>query len=345
MASTTPKLYQNTRSGMSVALAGFMSIMVPAALTLGSVKYPGTLSIPTDNPSPYGYTISLLMFFIPSALLLLWLSTHPEAKTERQAFYTTIFCVFGTGCVLDFFFAYMFFYYTNVGATINVRLPAWSFQDWHWHMNALPIEEFGFYAGGAFFMTALYVWADLKWFPRPANNVIRRQLAEKYTGKKWWQILKFDWRVMLIGVVVCLVAVAARKALVPEPGFPGYFILLVMMAFVPTIMMFEIIEPILNWQAFTLMFTVLQLVSLMWEATLGVPYNWWNYHHNQMVGIFIGAWAQLPLESVIMWVAGGWATTILYEWWRLYFTIAAEPTPKPDAPTAVAASSDSTTST
>jgi hypothetical protein len=84
-------------------------------------------------------------------------------------------------------------------------------------------------------------------------------------------------------------------------------------------MMFETAGPLVNWQAFTLMFTVLQLVSIMWEATLGVPYNWWNYHHNQMIGVFIGAWSQLPMESVLMWILGGWATVIAYEQFRLIF--------------------------
>lgn len=33
----------NTRKGLPVALLGFSSIMVPAALTLNSIKQPGTL--------------------------------------------------------------------------------------------------------------------------------------------------------------------------------------------------------------------------------------------------------------------------------------------------------------
>jgi hypothetical protein len=311
--------FQNTRHGFSISMTGLLAIMVPAALALGSIKTPGTLSIPTDNPSPYGYTISLLLFFVPNVVLLVWLLNHPEAAVERKAFFATIAAVFAVGCVLDFFFAYDFFYYSNTGATLGIRLPAWSFHDMKWHTSALPIEEFGFYAGGAFFMTALYVWADLRWLTERVNALPSLEQAQGLVGKPWWKIFKFDWRVFLVGLVICVIAIAYRRAAVPEPGFPGYFILLMCIGFIPTVMLFETVEPLVNWQAFTLMFTVLQLVSLLWEATLGVPYNWWNYHHNQMVGVFVGAWAQLPVESIMMWILGGWATTIAYEAFRVVF--------------------------
>lgn len=306
----------NTRKGLPVALLGFGSIVLPAALTLNSVKSPGTLQIPTDNPSPHGYTISLLLFIMPGLLLLTWLLRHKEAPIERKAFFATLAAVFGVGCLLDFGFAYTFFKYPNQGATLGIRLPAFSVAEMRWIPDVLPIEEFGFYAFGAFFMLGMYVWADLSWMPhRKFAKNPRVWAGEIGDGP----VIKIDWRVALVGVIVCLLAVAYRKLFVSEPGFPGYFIFLMCIGFIPATMMFETAGPLLNWQAFTLMFSVLQLVSLIWEATLGVPYNWWNYHHNEMIGVFIGAWAQLPMESVLMWILGGWATVIAYEQFRLIF--------------------------
>jgi hypothetical protein len=55
------------------------------------------------------------------------------------------------------------------------------------------------------------------------------------------------------------------------------------------------------------------LVSLLWEATLAVPYKWWNYQHRQMLGLFIGAWAGLPIEAVCVWIAVTYATMIVFE--------------------------------
>jgi hypothetical protein len=306
----------NTRKGLPVALLGFASIVVPAALTLNTVKQPGTLVIPTDNPTPHGYTVSLLLFIVPAALLLAWLLRHPNAPIERKAFFATIAAVFGVGAILDFFFAYTFFLYPNRGATLGVRLPAFSLAEMRWISDILPIEEFGFYSFGAFFMLATYVWADLSWMPHRKNAKHPKVWAGEIGDGP---IIKIDWRVAAIGAVIIALAIAYRKLFVSEPGFPGYFVFLMCIGFIPTTMMFETAGPLVNWQAFTLMFTVLQLVSIMWEATLGVPYNWWNYHHNQMIGVFIGAWSQLPMESVLMWILGGWATVIAYEQFRLIF--------------------------
>jgi len=279
--------HRNTRKGLPVALLGFSSIALPAALTLNTVKIAGTLSpAPTDASTPHGYTISLLLFIIPGILLLSWLLRHPETRIERKAFFATLAAVFGVGCLLDFVFAYKFFVYPN-----------------------------RFYLFGAFFMLGMYVWADLSWMPdrKYARN------PRVWAGEFDKPVIKIDWRVAAIGVVICLLAVAYRKLFVAEPGFPGYFIFLMCIGFIPTTMMFETAGPLVNWQAFTLMFSVLQMISLIWEATLGVPYNWWNYHHSQMIGVFIGAWAQLPMESVLMWILGGWATVIAYEQFRLIF--------------------------
>ena len=55
------------------------------------------------------------------------------------------------------------------------------------------------------------------------------------------------------------------------------------------------------------------LISLFWEATLAVPYQWWGYQQNEMMGISIGAWAGLPIEAVLVWIAVTYGTTIVYE--------------------------------
>ena len=49
-----------------------------------------------------------------------------------------------------------------------------------------------------------------------------------------------------------------------------------------------------------LTFIALVFVSVIWEATLGVPYQWWTYREDEMLGIFVTAWANLPLEANIL---------------------------------------------
>ena len=51
----------------------------------------------------------------------------------------------------------------------------------------------------------------------------------------------------------------------------------------------------------------------VWEATLAIPYNWWNYQHRQMMGIFIGAWSGLPIEGACVWIAATYATAVVFE--------------------------------
>jgi hypothetical protein len=69
----------------------------------------------------------------------------------------------------------------------------------------------------------------------------------------------------------------------------------------------------INWRALSLTLFFMLLVSLLWEATLAVPYNWWNFQHRQMMGIFVGAWSALPFEEICVWVAVTYATAIVFE--------------------------------
>src|SRR5512133_3626268 len=175
----------HTREGLPKAILGLISLVLPAALALASVRDPGTLRVSTSNPSPYGYTISLLIFAIPSAVLIWWLMRRPGAHIERRAFGATVAAIFAVGCLLDFVFAYSFFTFTNQGATLGIRLPAWSFAQWSWIPDVLPLEEFGFYALGGLFMMALYAWADVEWMPKRGQKA--RERALELAGRRLWQ--------------------------------------------------------------------------------------------------------------------------------------------------------------
>jgi hypothetical protein len=59
-------------------------------------------------------------------------------------------------------------------------------------------------------------------------------------------------------------------------------------------------------------------VSLLWEATLAIPYGWWGYQNEEMMGISILAWGGLPLEAVALWIAVTYATVIVFEVIKLW---------------------------
>ena len=60
------------------------------------------------------------------------------------------------------------------------------------------------------------------------------------------------------------------------------------------------------------------LVSLIWEATLAIPYAWWGYHHDMMMGIYISAWHDLPIEAAFLWMVVTYTTIIVYEAIKLW---------------------------
>jgi hypothetical protein len=60
------------------------------------------------------------------------------------------------------------------------------------------------------------------------------------------------------------------------------------------------------------------LISLLWEVTLALPYGWWSFQHRQMIGLFIGAWDDLPIEEVCVWIAVPYATAIVFEIVKLW---------------------------
>ena len=70
---------------------------------------------------------------------------------------------------------------------------------------------------------------------------------------------------------------------------------------------------VINWRAFSLASFFILLASIMWEATLAIPYGWWNYRDEQMLGVRITAWGDLPVEAVCLWMAVAYATVIIYE--------------------------------
>ena len=96
-------------------------------------------------------------------------------------------------------------------------------------------------------------------------------------------------------------------------GVPWYFIYLVCASFIPSAGFFHTAQPFINWRAFSFTFFLLLLISLLWEVTLALPYGWWKYRKDILVGLHIGAWSGLPLEAVCVWFAVSFTTIITYE--------------------------------
>jgi len=318
--STNGALAGRSVAGKDVALLlGMIAVLVvPSWLTLSTVRHEVGAVPPGANPTPWGYTISLTIFLVPVVTIGLWHLIAPRHPVDRKALFASTATVAGLGAVLDLIFGHTFFTFHNPGATIQVRLPAWSFAEMRWIPDYLPVEEFLFYILGGLFMIVVYLWADNVW--------LRAYEPEHYRDeiRKRQRLVHLSTPMFLLCVALILGGWLYKKygPHSSHDGFSGYFTFQVLLAFLPTVIFFRFVRDFINWHAFAFGWFILLLVSLLWEATLGVPYGWWAYRSEQMLGIHILAWRRLPIEAVLLWLVAAWGAVISYEFWRAFFHMA-----------------------
>jgi hypothetical protein len=285
-----------------VVVAMLAMIVVPAMLTLHTVHLSALDPAVTTAPaaSPHGYTVSLLLFLVPILVIALWFFPQEQIKISKKSFLWTIGLLFPIGAMLDFFFARYFFTFPNSGATLGIKAPALG--------APIPVEEYIFYLTGFLCVLLLYIWLDEYWL---AAYNIERASAQR---QQFRRLLIFHPESIVLAVVLVAGAILFKKYLSGSPaGFPGYFIFLALTALVPSAALLPSARPVINWRAFSLAAFFVLLVSLMWEVTLAIPYGWWNFRAEQMLGVRITAWGGLPIEEVCLWMAVTYATVIVYE--------------------------------
>lgn len=286
------------RLSFVLVLVMLLMISLPAGLTLHVIRVspavPGSLS----NASPHGYTVSLLLFVIPILIILAWLVPIEHLKISKRSFLWTIGILFPLGVALDFFFARSFFTFPNADATLGITAPALR--------GGVPVEEYLFYFTGFVAVLLIYIWLDEYWL---AAYSIPVDAAERTDFKRLLQVHPLS----VILAIVLIAGAIVFRFFVAEPGIPGYFIFLVVVALGPSSMLLPAALPVINWRALSLTLFFILLTSLMWEATLAVPYGWWGFQPAQMLGIYITAWSRLPIEEVLVWIAVTYSTAIVYE--------------------------------
>ncbi len=285
------------RISFHLVLAMLGMIALPAALTLHTVRTPAQSA--TDNSSPYGYTVSLLMFIVPILAIGFWLAPREGVKISKRAFWRTIAILFPMGAALDFLFARLFFKYPNSGATLRITAPALG--------GGVPVEEYVFYFTGFVAVLLMYIWLDEYWLAAYSTPADAKERSE------FTRLLRFHPQSLVWAVVLIAAAILYRHAFVAEPGFPGYFTFLVIGALGPSAALLPSALPVINWRALSLTMFIILLASLLWEVTLAVPYGWWDFQDSAMIGLRITAWSRLPVEEVFVWVAVTYATVIVYE--------------------------------
>ena len=202
-------------------------VAVPAALSLKTVHSPGTLQMASPNPTPHGYTWSLLLFLVPIIVIAFGFLPRKGINIPRKAFWWTIGILVPLGFATDFFFASRFFVFPNVGATLQIGAPALH--------KSVPVEEYVFYLAGFVAVLLFYLWLDEYWLV--AYNIPNYQMESKRIGR----LLRFHPPSAILGGVLVVAAVIYKKLFSPVPqGIPEYFTFLVVVAFVPAASFFPI---------------------------------------------------------------------------------------------------------
>jgi hypothetical protein len=307
------------RSGALTVASILAMIVLPAALTLSRVRVSAVVDVTAPNPSPYGYTVSLLLFIVPILAIGLWLVPADHVVVSKKSFVRTLALLVPSGFALDFLFSHLFLTFPNPRATLGIPAPVLGASPGspvhifvgspgHIVIGSVPIEEYFFYLTGFTAVLLLYIWLDEYWL---AAYSVPGDAPERINFQR---LLQFHPQSLLLAVALIVGAILYRHYFAPHPsGFPGYFTYLVAAALGPSTAIFPAALPVINWRALSLTLFVTLLTSLLWEATLAVPYGWWGYQPDQMVGIGITAWNYLPIEAICVWMSVTYQTVIVYE--------------------------------
>jgi len=286
-------------------MAMIAMVVVPATLTLRTVRAPRPAVDPSTDPTPLGYTWSLLLYLVPLLVLAVWFLRHPRYTFQKRAFWITVAVLVPLGIVLDLLLGTKLFTFPNRDAVVGIDVPALG--------GSVPVEELVFYLAGFLFVLLLYVWCDEYW--TAAYNVPDYAGESANAGR----LLRFHPWSLVAGVVLVGAAVAYKKLVAEDrEGFPLYFAYLAAAAVVPSASFYVSVRRFINWRAFSVTFFFTLLLSLMWEASLAVPYGWWGYNPRMMTGIFLDGWTGLPLEAVVVWLMVTYATVIVFEVVKVY---------------------------
>jgi hypothetical protein len=312
-----------------VVFALLAVIVVPTVVTLYRVQQgldPMDLKR-YDNPTPLGYTVSLLIYLVPVVAIYLWFRRRYQEGSgvdyRRGAYRWTLWSLIPLGYLLDIVFGYPFLEFKNANAVLKIpRVPALSY-DAQWFVKHLPIEEFVFYTLGFMVILSTYIWCDEYWLSRYNVPDYEQPPADGGRGLPE-RIVQLNF-VEPIAISVTLIALAiAYKWYGPHPyhhGFPSYFTFLVLASLFPSVLFFRTTQRFVNWPAVSFTLLCVTLTSLIWEATLAIPYGWWGYKEQHMMGLFILGWHKLPIEAALLWVSVTFTTVIVYETLKIFIAM------------------------
>ncbi len=188
----------NPRSrGFGLVAAMVAMFAVPMAVTLHTVRVSAVVNVTEEpNPSPYGYTVSLLLFLVPIVVIAFWFVPLEGVKISKKAFWWTIGLLFPLGASLDFFLRIYFDLSESKGDAWG-ESPALG--------GGVPVEEYLFYLLGFIAVLLMYIWLDEYWL---SAYTVPAESAERVNFRR---LLEFHPQSAVLGVVLIGAAIFSRR--------------------------------------------------------------------------------------------------------------------------------------
>ena len=89
------------------------TVLVPVVITFSGIREPRPFVPVEGDPSPYGYTRALLIYFIPDFVLVYWLARNKRIAAHQHGLVISLVLLTAVGYVLDILFAKLFFTFEN----------------------------------------------------------------------------------------------------------------------------------------------------------------------------------------------------------------------------------------
>ena len=252
------------------------------------------------------YFTSLGLWGIP--ILYLWsvfnMITAEGTGRRRRALYLSAGMIVVLGIVLDFLFGHLTLRFPGCGdpqGPYLLCLPA--------VRGSVPIEELLFYAMGPVAMVLVYACADERWLSRynPKDDLVHLKL------------IQVSPRLVTVAIAAALTALVLWSV---NGTFPTYFAFLAAGAVLPAMFLYRTIGNLTNWPAFAVTVLYVLVTSLIWEVTLAIPRQWWNYEPSGMVGLTIAAWSRgediFPVEAAAVWLFAPFSSILTYEFAKAF---------------------------
>ena len=264
-----------------------------------------TIAVPLglDAAGRLTYFTSLSLWGIP--ILYLWpvfrLITAEGTGRRRRALHWTVGTIVVLGIVLDFVFGHLTLRFPGCSEPLGAGpyvlcLPALR--------GSVPVEELLFYAMGPVAMVLVYACADERWLSRynPKDDLLDLKLVQ------------LSPRLAIVAAGAALTALVLWRV---NGTFPTYFAFIAAGALLPAMFLYRTIGNLTNWPAFAVTMLYVLVTSVIWEVTLAIPRQWWNYEPSGMIGLTIGAWSRgdeiFPVEAAAVWLFAPFSSILTYE--------------------------------